>query len=79
MIDEVKKEMENFLYNVKWLRHRHGLSKKRMAELLGIGLWSLNKIENGEMPPKLDIGIIVQIKNHFGIYPKEQFESRLED
>lgn len=30
--------MEVFTHNIGWLRKEYGLSKKKMAELLGIGL-----------------------------------------
>ena len=72
-----KKELENFMYNVVQLRKYYGISKKRMAELLGISIGSLNKIENGEFPPKLSVEVIFNIHNIFGIHPKIQLEDGL--
>lgn len=74
-----KKEWENFVYNVTWLRKHYGISKKKMAALLGIGVGSINKIENGELPPKLSIDIIFNIQSCFGIHPKDQVGQRLCD
>ena len=56
-----------FLYNLVWLRKHHSLSKKEMAKRLGIGLWSLNKIERGELPPRLCCDIIFAVHKNFGI------------
>ena len=38
-------DAEIFMFNVKWLREKHGLSKKEMAKILGISVGTLNKIE----------------------------------
>lgn len=72
-----KKSLEFFVYNVSWLRNHYGIKKKTMAELLGIGVGSLNKIEKGELPPRLTVEIIFNIQNYFGIHPKELFERKL--
>lgn len=62
---------ENFTYNVSYLRKHYGLSKKKMAELLDIGVGSLNKIEMGELPPRLSVEILFNIYNNFGVHPKD--------
>lgn len=49
------RNIQNFLYNIAWLRKQHHLTKKKMAALLGIGIFSLIKIENGRLPKKLTI------------------------
>ena len=76
--EDYDREEQNFLHNIAWLRKQHGLSKKRMAELLGIGVGSLNKIENGEMPPCLGVRVFLRIYAYFGIRPKDLTEHRLE-
>ncbi len=58
---EYKREEENFLYNVLWLRKHYGFSKNKMAKILEIGIGSLNKIESGEMPPRLSAKTIINI------------------
>ena len=62
-----------FFHNIVWLRKHYGISKKRMAELLGIGLWSLNKIEKGIIPPRLDVHILFAVSKQFGIPVSELF------
>lgn len=69
--------MNNFLHNVVWLRKQHGLSKKQMAKILGIGIGSLNKLENGELPPRMSIRILDRIQKYFGISKADQFAKRL--
>lgn len=73
------KETATFLHNITYLRKRDGLSKQNMAKILGIGLASLNLIENGQLPPRLSANIIFCVHEHFGILPKDQFTKRLDD
>ena len=66
-----------FLHNIVWLRKHYGLSKKEMAKRLGIGLWSLNKIEKGELPPRLHCDIIFAIFQNFGVPFADLFDQHL--
>ena len=72
-------ESQIFCRNIAWLRKKHGLSKKEMAKILGIGLHSLNNIEMGEMPPRLGYSILLTVYQQFGILPSAQITQRLED
>lgn len=72
-----KEELNNLLYNIKWLRVQHGLSEKQMAEILGIGVGSLQKIEKGELPPRLSVNIVFEVQNYFDIKPKDLFYAKL--
>ena len=65
------------LENIAWLRKYYGISKTRMVKLLGIGLHSLNKMEKGEMPPKLKLDVLIRIHRLFGIHPRDQVGKRL--
>ena len=70
-------EFEIFGYNVAWLRKRYGLSKKEMAEIMGIGVGSLTKVERGEIPPQMKVDVLVKIYRRFGITPERQLRQRL--
>lgn len=59
--------IDNFLNNITWLRRHYGLTKKEMAGKLNISVWSLNKIENGELPPRLTIDVMFRTYQVFGI------------
>ncbi len=74
----INKEYDCFMHNVAWLRIKHGLSKRKMARILGIGLQTLNKIENGEIPPNLSVDVVFEIYSNFGVSPKNLFGNRLE-
>lgn len=74
-----KEEYENFAHNVVWLRKSYGLSKKKMAEIMGIGIGSLNKVEMGEIPPRLKVEALINIYSRFGISPEKQLSKRLGD
>lgn len=72
-------QLQNFLYNLKYLRKSNGISKRKMAKLLGIGIGSLNKIESGKLPPRLGVSVFFDVQRLFGITPQEQLSSRLGD
>lgn len=75
---EIRKEneWEIFSQNIKKIRKEQGLSKKSMAKRLKIGIQSLNKIENGELPPRLSVQIFFEIYKEFHIHPKDQFQKK---
>ena len=70
---------ENFCKNILWLRKKHQLSKKRMAKLMGIGIGSLTKLEQGEIPPQLKVNVLFSIQNNFGIEASTQLSKLLEE
>ena len=71
------KEMQNLLYNIKRLRLDNKLSKKKMAQICGVGVPKINKIENGIVPPRFSANILVRIYRHFGVTPTEMFRDSL--
>ena len=70
-------EIEILLHNIKALRLRSGYSKRKMAQYLGISLYTLNKIEKGECPPRLDIYILFAVYWHFSILPSKLLERKI--
>lgn len=58
-----------FCHNIAGLRAHRGYSKKHMAQLLGIGVGSLNKIECGMLPPRLTVDVLFAVYGHFHIRP----------
>ena len=73
----MKTEIEIFCNNIVFLRKQYGLSKRKMAEMLHIGVNSLNSIENGRLPPRISIDIFFRVWGVFGIKPGEQLENDL--
>ena len=71
--------VENLLCNIAYLRKRHGFSKKKMAEILNIGVWSIDRIEEGVLPERLKVDVVFEIEKYFGIHPAELFECKLEN
>jgi len=78
MKDKIEPELSNLLYNIKYLRLKHGLSKKEMTELMGIGLGSLNRIESGEVPRNLGTRVIVELMLHFRVSARDLMEKHLD-
>ena len=60
-------EVYTFCENVKRLRKNLRLSKNAMSSILGICVASLNKIENGSLPPRLSCEVLFRIQSAFGI------------
>lgn len=66
-----------FCENVKKLREIEKISKTKMAKKLEISVYQLSKIENGIIPPRLDISIVVKISKLYEIEPSKLFEESL--
>lgn len=76
--NKTEEQLKNFACNVAWLRKTFGYSKKKMAQIMGISVWSLNKLERGEIPPRLEVDVVVAIARHFGLMPSAQLMMRLD-
>ena len=70
-------DIQILLHNIAFLRKHHNLSKKEMAQLLHIGIGSLNKIESGVLPERLSAEILVHLANHFNYTTAELLSHRL--
>lgn len=53
--------------NVKAIRKMHKLSQKEFAKRLGVGVWSISKLENGILPPRLSTEFIFDMEDEFKI------------
>ena len=71
--DENKRQLNNFMNNIAFLRKRTGLTKNKMAEILHIGIKSLNKIERGKLPERLSVEVVYRAADYFHIAPDELF------
>lgn len=67
-----------FCENVKKLRLTHKLTKKRMAEIMGVSVKTLTKIENCEFPKRLSVIVAIKLMQYFKIYPDKLFETQPE-
>lgn len=75
----INQDIEIFTHNITWLRQHHKLSKTKMANILGIGLKTLNQLERGILPPRMTIDVLFAIYDHFGISPFHQLTKWLSD
>lgn len=73
-----EKQIQILCENIAFLRKENHLSKKEMATILNIGVQSLTKLENGELPPRLRVDIIFHIYDRFGILPQALVSQLLE-
>ena len=64
----------NLLENVKFLRSHYSFSKKKMAEIMGISVKMLSKLESGEMSKGLSIKALLRLSAFFSISPDLLFE-----
>ena len=60
---------EIMAHNLCWLRKKYGYSQKTMAQLLGIGVGSLRKLEHGVIPPRLTVEFLEPLYYRFQITP----------
>lgn len=66
MIEEQNEaQMANLLYNIAWLRQHYGISKTRMAKLLGISVKTLNSLESGIYPVCVGSMFIIHLHKQF--------------
>ena len=70
---QTQKEIEVFCQNVKTLRERYDLNEKEMAKILEIGAANLTKIEQGIMPHRVSVSIVIKLSQHFSIEPRRLF------
>lgn len=68
---------DNLIHNIITLRKQYGLTKKAMAKLLGISLYSLNRLESGDMSRRLGVEMVFRAQACFGIPIRELFGRRL--
>ena len=62
-------DQENLAHNLLWLRKKYSYSQKTMAQLLGIGVGSLRKLEHGVIPPRLTVEFLEPLYFCFQITP----------
>lgn len=68
-------EVKVFCDNIRLLRKNQKLSQKEMAKKLRIGVYSLRKIERGELPPRLDSKVVWYIYKEFSLKPHQMFKA----
>jgi hypothetical protein len=48
-----------------------------MAKIMGIGIGGVTKLEQGSVPPRMCVDVIISIYRYFGIHPSVQFTNDL--
>ncbi len=66
-INLFQKNWDIFVKNIIWLRKHYRISKKRMADLLGIDTATLTKIERNELPDEVTVEIFIKAEKFFRI------------
>lgn len=72
-------ELETLCWNLACLRRREGLSRQEMAKLLGIGVESMKRVEEGILPPGLRVSVLYRAAGHFGISPADLLTPGLQE
>ena len=65
-----------FCENVKALRMEHQLSKRKMAQIMGVGILTLNQLEQGILPQRLKASVLLRLADHFDCSTDELFFQR---
>lgn len=66
-------EWHIFCQNIRQLRAHYGLSKTRMAGLLGVSIKTISSLEQGIVPPRMSSVVLYNIHVHFHILPHKMF------
>ncbi len=69
--------LEILSHNILYLRKKHNLTKKEMSLILGVGIKTLNELEQGLLPPRLSVSVLFKIKDSFGVSLKNQVSVKL--
>lgn len=64
---ETDKQLTIFCRNLRYLRQKHGLSKTRMANILGVGINTLNRLEQGTASPRLGSSVLYNAGVYFNL------------
>lgn len=64
---ETDKQLTIFCQNLRYLRQKHGLSKTRMANILGVGINTLNHLEQGTTSPRLGSSVLYNAGVYFHV------------
>lgn len=62
-----------FCENMKRLREDYAFTKTKMAQILGVSVATITKIEKGVIPPRLNMDAIDRAAEYFGITPYNLF------
>ena len=57
---------ENFRQNVIYLRKTHGLTQRQMAQILGIGIGTLGRLEAGKVV-RMNAGMLIRLCDYFDL------------
>lgn len=60
-------ESRQLCANIRDLRERAGLSKTRMAKIMGVTTATLTKIEEGTLPRRVGVKVLFRLSDQFGI------------
>ena len=74
-----ERQLATFCKNVTYLREKKQLTKKQMANIMGVNVNTLNSIENGVVPSKLSSRVLINLYNHFHISLDTFFNKDLEN
>ena len=66
-IDKKDESIRILSHNILYLRKSSNITKKEMARILGIGIKTLNNVEQGILPPRLSVEILFRIYKLFGV------------
>lgn len=59
-------QMLTFCANIRYLRNHHGLSKQKMAHILGVGVKTLNALESDVVSRRLGSSVLIRAAEFFG-------------
>lgn len=74
-----KEEYKNVCDNIRYLRRTSGLSRSSMARKLHITVKTLDLLEAGTFPERINIRFFFQVSQTFGVSPRRLLMVKLEE
>lgn len=68
----------NFCHNVAFMREKENMTKKEMAQILGISVDTLRKIEAGDPKVRTNAGMLCKFCNRFEISADAVLSTKLQ-
>ena len=72
-LDSPKNDLQLFCENVVYIRKKYRITLTSMARRLHTTVATLKRIENGEMPKKVTVEMLINVCQSFGYRPSELF------
>ncbi len=62
----VEQKLQAFCKNVKAIRKNNNLTQRQSAEICGVSVSVIQKLEHGIIPSRASLKVMISVSRHFG-------------